>query len=338
MTGPRVPLSEFEIIERFFTRAAQRPALQSGTRLGVGDDAALLSVPPGFELVAAIDTIVAGHHFLPSAAPRAIAHRALAVNLSDLAAMGASPAWALLALTLPEADEGWLAEFAAGWFDLADRHGVDLVGGDTTRGPLTISVQVLGLVAQGTALRRSGGQPGDHIVVTGTLGDAGAGLAIARDGGVSLLPSALHSDNQDLASQLRARFEFPTPRVDFARGARGIASAAMDISDGLAGDLPKLAQASGVAAHVDADRLPLSQALLGLASRPQALNWALTAGDDYELLMTVPRARYERLCDLAQACALRLTVVGELREGRGVTWSMDGVDISAQLTGFDHFR
>ncbi len=331
-------LSEFEIIERFFTRPATRPALQSGTRLGVGDDAALLSVPAGFELVAAIDTLVAGHHFLPDAAPRAIAHRALAVNLSDLAAMGAKPVWALLALTLPLADESWLAEFSKGWFDLADAHGVDLVGGDTTRGPLTISVQILGLVEQGTALRRSGGQPGDLIVVTGTLGDAGAGLSIARDGGAAVMAAAADPANRSAAAQLRARFEFPTPRVDFGRAARGLASAAMDLSDGLAGDLPKLARASSVAAHVEADRLPLSHALQSLASRPQALDWALGAGDDYELLMTVPRARYELLRDLAQGCALPLSVIGELREGRGVTWSMDGADIGARLTGFDHFR
>lgn len=331
-------LSEFEIIERYFTRPTTRPALQSGTRLGVGDDAALLSVPSGFELVAAIDTIVVGHHFLPDAAPRAIAHRALAVNLSDLAAMGAKPVWALLALTLPQADEAWLAEFSKGWFNLADRHGVDLVGGDTTRGPLTISVQVLGLVEQGTELRRSGGRPGDLVVVTGTLGDAGAGLAIARDGGATLLPTAADPGNRDLAAQLRARFEFPAPRVEFGRAARGVASAAMDLSDGLAGDLPKLARASGVAAHVEANRLPLSPALLRLASRSQALDWALCAGDDYELLMTVPRAAYERLRDLAHACALPLSVIGELRQGHDVTWSMDGADISARLTGFDHFR
>jgi thiamine-monophosphate kinase len=212
------------------------------------------------------------------------------------------------------------------------------VGGDTTRGPLTISVQILGLVEQGTALCRSGGQPGDLIVVTGTLGDAGAGLSIARDGGAALLPAAADPANRDLAAQLRARFELPTPRVDFGRAARGVASAAMDLSDGVAGDLPKLALASGVAAHVEADLLPLSEGLLSLASRPQALDWALMAGDDYELLMTVPRARYERLRDLAQSCALRLSVIGELREGRGVTWSMDGADISARMTGFDHFR
>lgn len=331
-------LSEFEIIERYFTRPTTRPALQSGTRLGVGDDAALLSVPAGFELVAAIDTIVAGHHFLPDAAPRAVAHRALAVNLSDLAAMGAKPAWALLALTLPHADEGWLAEFSKGWFDLADRHGVDLVGGDTTRGPLTISVQVLGLVEQGTALRRSGGRPGDLVVVTGTLGDAGAGLAIARDGGATLLPTAADPGNRDWAAQLRARFEFPAPRVEFGRAARGVASAAMDLSDGLAGDLPKLARAGGVAAHVEVNRLPLSPALLRLASRSQALDWAVSAGDDYELLMTVPRAAYAHLHDLAHGCALPLSVIGELREGHDVTWSMDGADISARMTGFDHFR
>lgn len=327
-------VSEFEIIERYFTRPGTRP----GTRLGVGDDAALLTPAAGFELVAAIDTIVAGHHFLADAAPRAIAHRALAVNLSDLAAMGATPAWALLALTLPHADEAWLAEFSAGWFDLADAHGVDLVGGDTTRGPLTISVQILGQVEQGTALRRSGGRPGDLITVTGTLGDAGAGLAIARDGGRALLPAAADPAHRGAVNFLRARFDYPTPRVAFGCAARGIASAAMDLSDGLAGDLPKLARASGVAAHIEAAGLPLSDALRALASRTQGLDWALSAGDDYELLMTVPRARYEQLRDLATGLGVPLSVIGELRAGSDVTWSMDGADIGARLMGFDHFR
>ncbi len=327
-------LSEFEIIQRFFTRSGGRTALQSGTRLGVGDDAALLAVPPGCELVAAIDTLVAAHHFLPDAAPRAIGHRALAVNLSDLAAMGATPAWALLALTLPQADEAWLSEFSTGWFELADCHGVDLVGGDTTRGPLTISVQILGTVEQGTALRRSGGRAGDCIVVTGNLGDAGAGLAIARGAhGHAIATASLAA-----IDELRSRFEYPVPRVGFGRAARGIASAAMDLSDGLAGDLPKLAQASGLAAHIEVERLPLSAALLSFASLPQAREWALSAGDDYELLMTVPRSRYQQLHDLAAGFGLRLTRIGELRAGGGVTWSMDGADIRVAAAGFDHFR
>ena len=338
MQEPRGNLSEFEIIERFFTRRASAPAAHSGTRLGVGDDAALLTVPTGCELVAAIDTLVAGHHFLPDAAPRAIAHRALAVNLSDMAAMGATPAWALLALTLPQAESAWLGEFSAGWFELADRHGVDLVGGDTTRGPLTVSVQILGYVQQGTALRRSGGCEGDYIVVTGSLGDAGAGLALAAGRQVPGMPSAAVLTNPEAIAALRSRFEYPVPRLAFGREARGIASAAMDISDGLSGDLPKLAQASGLAAHVELERLPLSDALLSVATPVQAREWALSAGDDYELLMTVPRTRHERLRELAARLELRLTVIGELRAGHGVTWSMDGAVISDAGKGFDHFR
>jgi len=330
MSAANLGLGEFELVRRFFTRGAAH-APQSGVVLGIGDDAALLAMPPDTELVAAVDTIVAGRHFPQGTDARSIGHRALAVNLSDLAAMGATPAWATLALTLPDADERWLEGFSAGLLDLADSAGVILVGGDTTRGPLTVSVQVLGHVPRGTALRRSGGRAGDLLAVTGTLGDAGAGLAF-----FTRPPAA--AAGRAAAEMLIRRFEYPSPRVQFGRAARGIATAAMDLSDGLVGDLPKLAVASGLAAHVDVDRLPLSEALRAAATPEQAREWALAAGDDYELLLAVPPPRLAELNTAGAQLNLTLTVIGELRAGGGVFWSQNGREFAPTASGYDHFR
>ncbi|MGC1521546.1 MAG: thiamine-phosphate kinase [Steroidobacteraceae bacterium] len=321
-------LGEFELIDRYFVRRGAAPTGESGVMLGIGDDAAVLALPPGTELVASVDTLVAGRHFPEGTDPRSIGHRALAVNLSDMAAMGASPAWATLALTLPNADPAWLAGFSAGFLDLADANGVSLVGGDTTRGPLTVSVQILGHVPRGAALRRSGARDGDLLAVTGTLGDAGAGLAFSAH------PPA---DSRAAALALIERFEYPAPRVQFGVAARGIATAAMDLSDGLVGDLPKLAQASGLAAHVAVERLPLSDALRAAASAAQARDWAMTAGDDYELLLAVPAPRYAELQGAAAQLNLTLTAIGELRSGSGATWSLNGRDFLPSSRGYDHF-
>ncbi len=320
-------LGEFELINRYFVRDAAARA-DSGVNLGIGDDAAVLALPPGTELVAAVDTIVSGRHFPETADARSIGHRALAVNLSDLAAMGATPAWATLALTLPRAEPAWLERFSAGLLDLADANGVVLVGGDTTRGPLTVSVQILGHVPCGTALRRSGARDGDLLAVTGTLGDAGAGLEFV--GKPAGNPSAA-------ARALIERFEYPAPRVRFGMAARAFATAAMDLSDGLAGDLPKLAQASGLAAHVAVERLPLSDAMRAAVPTPQALDWAVAAGDDYELLLAVPPQRYRDLEAAAAQLNLTLTAIGELHSGNGVTWSLNGREFRPPSQGFDHF-
>ena len=319
---------EFELIRRFFLRPRAAPA-QSGVVLGIGDDAAVLALPPGTELVAAVDTIVAGRHFLEGTDARSIGHRALAVNLSDVAAMGATPAWATLALTLPSVDVAWLERFSAGFFDLADANSVALVGGDTTRGPLTVSVQIMGHVPCGTALRRDGARAGDLLAVTGTLGDAGAGLEFAR--------SPPDSKIRIAALELVRRFEYPAPRVKFGLAARGVATAAMDLSDGLVADLPKLAAASGIAAHVAVERLPLSDALRAAAPLDQAHAWALGAGDDYELLLAVPAMRYAELKAAAAQLNLRLTTIGEFHAGRGVTWSLNGGDFAPAVRGWDHF-
>ncbi|HEX3849033.1 MAG TPA: thiamine-phosphate kinase [Steroidobacteraceae bacterium] len=318
-------LGEFDLIDRYFAR---RAGGGSGVGLGIGDDAALLSVPQGSELVVSVDTLVCGRHFPEDTDPRSIGHRALAVNLSDIAAMGAKPAWATLALTLPSAEASWLERFSSGFLELAAAHGVALVGGDTTRGPLSVTVQIMGHVPRGTALLRSGARPADLIAVTGTLGDAGAGLAI-RTGRLS--PSGTARE------ELIRRFDYPQPRVAFALAARGIASAAMDISDGLAGDLAKLAAASGVAARVDLERLPLSAALRASVDAARALEWALGAGDDYEILLAVPAPRFAELESHAARLNLMLSSIGEFAAGSGVAWSKRGSRVEMESTGFDHF-
>ncbi len=327
-------LGEFELIGRFFTRcgrgAGGADAGGDAVLLGIGDDAALLRLPAGADLVAAVDTIVAGRHFLADCDPRAVGHRALAVNLSDLAAMGATPAWATLALTLPRADPAWLEAFARGLFELADRHHVALVGGDTTSGPLTISLQLLGHVPRGLGLRRGGGRAGDLLAVTGCLGDAGAGLALAQ-GQIPCTDAAA-------AAELRRRFEYPSPRVQFGLHARDLATAAMDLSDGIVADLPKLAAASGLKALAHVERLPLSPAMRTLGLPIAAEDWALGAGDDYELLLAFPPENRARLAAAAAQSGVELTVIGELEAGSGVCWTRQGAPYAPRVGGYDHFR
>ena len=268
-------LGEFELIARYFSR----PVARRDVLVGVGDDAALLEVPAGQVLAAATDTLVEGRHFLPDAPPESVGHQALAVNLSDLAAMGAEPAWTLLALSLPEPDTHWLEGFARGFHALADRAGLTLVGGDTVRGPRVVTVQVLGFVPAGLALRRDGARPGDVLYASGSLGDAAAGLELLRDG-----------RRADTDSPLVRRYRFAEPRLALGMALRGVASAAMDVSDGLLGDLGKLCDASGVGAILELEQLPLSPALLASFDATQAERFALGGGDDYELVFTVPRA------------------------------------------------
>jgi thiamine-monophosphate kinase len=320
-------MDEFELIRRYFSRLG---AARADVLLGVGDDAAILRAPDDADIAAAVDTIVCGRHFPEGSDARSIGHRSLAVNLSDLAAMGARPAWALLSLTLPEARPEWLESFARGFGELARAHEVMLVGGDTTAGPLAVSVQIMGHVPRGAALRRGGGGEGDVLAVTGTIGDAGAGLALAT--------GALATDDAAAAGELRRRFEYPTPRVEFGLAARGLASAAMDLSDGLAGDLPKLAAACGLGAHVDVDRLPLSRALCTVAGREGARDLALGGGDDYELLLAVPPARFAELASRAAALNLTLTAIGELRRGNSVQWALDSRSYAPAVQGYSHFR
>ena len=312
-------MGEFDLIQRWFSALGAR---REDVVLGVGDDAAVLELPPGQQLLAAVDTLVAGRHFPVDSPPRSIGHRALAVNLSDLAAMGAAPRYALLALTLPQADDAWLQEFAAGFGALAQQHGVALIGGDTTSGPLSISVTVLGTVLPGRALTRSGARPGDLVFVSGTPGDAGAGLPRA--------------DQPAPTAALRARFEYPTPRVTLGRALAGIASACIDVSDGLAGDLGKLGAASGCAIEIEPALLPWSDALLAQYALPRAQELALTGGDDYELAFTVPAACAD-LGEIALATQTRVTRIGRVVTGAGV-WRRDGALVTQFAhRGFDHF-
>jgi thiamine-monophosphate kinase len=319
-------ITEFALIERFFSRCG---AQRGDVELGVGDDGALLRPPPGEDLVAAIDTLVAGVHFLPQAEPASIGHRALAVNLSDLAAMGAHPAWALLALTLPAADESWLLEFARGLDALARAHNVALVGGDTTRGPLCVTVQVLGHVPQGCALRRAGGSPGDTLFLSGTAGDAAAGLLLEQ--------GELALDDAATQKELLARFAFPTPRVALGEALRGRASACIDISDGLLGDAAKLAAASGCGAEITLEELPLSQALVHAVGAERARHLALSGGDDYELCFSVPAARVRELTLALPPERWNYRRIGALRAAAGAVVTRAGTVMQFSHSGFEHF-
>jgi thiamine-monophosphate kinase len=318
-------MGEFELIERYF--AAIGPS-RADVILDVGDDAALLSVPAGYELAACTDTLVAGRHFPLEFDAADIGWRALAVNLSDLAAMGAQPAWALLSLTLPTIDEDWLESFAAGFSALALSASIRLVGGDTTRGPLTITVQAMGTVPAGTALRRSGATPGDLVYVTGWPGDASAGLA--------LIEGRLVSQGAN-RSVLETQFRRPEARWEFGGRLRGVASACIDISDGLAQDLSQLTEASRVGALIRAAELPLSRALYAVLGETRAREAALAGGDDYELLFTVPpSARGELLRILASGRAPACHCIGEITKGRGVRVIAETGEIKAPR-GWDHF-
>jgi thiamine-monophosphate kinase len=318
-------LSEFALIDRFFRRSG---AMRADVHLGVGDDAALLECPPGTELVAAIDTLVEGVHFPKGSAPASIGHRALAVNLSDVAAMGAKPAWALLALTLPSIEESWLEEFTAGLASLARAHDVALVGGDTTSGPLCVSIQILGHVPKSHALLRSGGRPGDLLFVSGTPGDAAAGLAIEQSR-LSASPEA--------EAFLRKRFLYPTPRVALGGCLRGYASACIDVSDGLLGDAGKLAHASGCGAQIKLDEVPVSEQLVSAVGKDRARELALTGGDDYELCFTVPPSEIERLRHNLPPDRWGYCCIGELRAERGAVVTSNGNVIEFSHSGYDHF-
>ena len=325
MSIERVPLAEFELIERYFRGCGARRA---DVRVGVGDDAAVLECPAGTELIAAVDTLVDGVHFPHGSPPASIGHRALAVNLSDLAAMGARPAWALLALTLPQAEESWLSEFAAGMAALARAHEVALVGGDTTSGPLCVTVQLLGHVPRSAALLRSGGLAGDALFVSGTPGDAAAGLAIEQ---------GRLGAGGDAAAYLRERFLYPTARVALGECLRRYASACIDVSDGLLGDAAKLARASGCGVQITYGEVPVSEALVQVAGEERARELALTGGDDYELCFSVRPAHVGRLLAELPPERWGYTRIGSLRQGAGADVLRDGAVMGFSHSGYEHF-
>lgn len=320
-----MPLTEFELIERYFRDCG---AARSDVIAGIGDDAALVAVPPDTELVVATDTLVAGVHFPEGSPAASIGHRALAVNLSDLAAMGARAAWALLALTIPRAEEAWLAEFAAGFAALARAHRVALVGGDTTRGPLTVTVQLLGTVPPGAALRRCGGRAGDALFVSGTPGDAAAGLAL-EERRLAAEPLAL--------AYLRERFLRPTPRMALGERLRGHASACIDVSDGLLGDAGKLARASQTGVEISFAAVPVSEPLVRAVGEERARTLALTGGDDYELLFAVhPEKVSAMLADLPPE-RWGYTRIGALRAAPGAEVLREGTVMQFSHSGYQHF-
>ncbi|MGN2242107.1 thiamine-phosphate kinase [Frateuria sp. GZRR33] len=317
---------EFRLIDRIRERTA---LAREDVRLGIGDDAAVLAVPPGQQLAVAIDTLVEGVHFPHGTAPQDIGWKALAVNLSDLAAMGATPAWALLALTLPQGDPPWIDDLAEGFARLAREHGVALVGGDTTRGPLCLSVAVHGFVPAGQALARSGACVGDAVFVTGSLGSAAGGLRLVQ----GRLP---FDPGNEAHRSLRARLDRPTPRVRAGVALRAHASACIDVSDGLLSDLGHICAASGVGAELDLDALPLLPALRSVFGHAAARELALTGGDDYELCFTVPTAAVGPMQAALAEVGAHATRIGAVIEGQGVR-AIGGTALAAMRGGWDHF-
>jgi thiamine-monophosphate kinase len=320
-----VCLDEFELIRRFFSEPR---VLRDDVTLGIGDDCALVRIPQGMQLALTMDTLVEGVHFFADVDPEALGHKALAVNLSDLAAMGASPAWATLGLTLPHADVQWLQAFSRGFANLAKRYGVQLIGGDTTRGPLTITVQAHGLLPVGQGLRRAGAEVGDLIFVTGTLGDAGLALQQNREG----------LSWQAVAGHLKTRLERPEPRIDVGLALRDIATAAIDISDGLWADLGHILQASHRGAQIRLERLPLSTAVAAALQGETDWALALTSGDDYELCFTLPGAREQEISRISKELGLPITQVGQIEAAQGLRCLQpDGRLWQPDRPGYLHF-
>lgn len=311
-----MPTTEFDLIERFF---AGKKSLNAVTELGIGDDCALLNVPAGYRLAVTADTMVENVHFLAGTDPYDLGYKLLAVNLSDLASMSAEPIAVTLALTLPDVDESWLERFAEGFFELAAHYCIDLIGGDTTAGPLTLTVQAMGIVPVGQALRRSGARPGDGVYMTGRLGDAGLGLKIAQ--GRFNCPRPLG---------VLERFNKPKPRVEEGLSLRNIARSCIDVSDGLAQDLGHILKQSGVGACLDWDALPLSDSVKAYIETTGDWSMPLCAGDDYELCFTVP-------ADKAESLAGNFTRIGVIEDSPGLRIYRFGATELLRVQGFEHF-
>ena len=319
-------MDEFELIRRYF---AELTPPRPDVALGIGDDAALLTPPRGHEVVVTTDTLIAGRHFPDDTEPQAVGWKALAVNLSDLAAMGAEPRWFTLALTLRMADPEWLSGFAAGLAAMAREVGVALVGGDTTQGALSITVTAMGTVPAGKAIRRSGAKPGDAICVTGTLGDAALGLRLLGEGG-----GTGEARSADL-EHLRARLNRPVPRVTVGAALRDLAHAAIDLSDGLAGDLSHILEASGVGAEIRANKLPMSHAFKSQSEPEDRLELQVSGGDDYELCVCLPP---DDVAKLRKRLDVPLTEIGKVVKGKALTvLDAKGKKLAIQPFGYRHF-
>ncbi len=313
-------MKEFQLIRQIQRETSV--ATSCGVKLGIGDDAAVLEVPAGQHLVAATDTLNVGTHFPKKTSPYDIAFKCLAVNLSDLAAMGASPRWALLSLSLPEADPKWMQSFTAGFKSLAKIYGVALVGGDTTSGPLSISLTALGLIEPGRQLTRSAAKPGDLLVVSGTIGGAARALDLLQAGQAVI--------GRDLLDR-------PQPRVKLGQALVTYANACIDISDGLLADLGHVLKASGCGARIDIDKLPAAKSLAGLEDETR-WNYQLSGGDDYELLFTLPPHHKDMLATWSQQLDIKLSIIGEIEEGQSICCiSPNGMIYDPQKAGFEHF-
>lgn len=315
-------LSEFRLIESYFE---QRRLGRDDVVLGIGDDGALLRVPDGMQLVAVVDTLISGVHFPENTSPFDIGYKAMAVNLSDIAAMGAEPSWATLSLSLPESNETFLREFSDGLFSLAEQHGVELVGGDTVRGPMVLTVQVNGFVPEEAALTRHEARPGDKLYVSGTLGDAAAALQLVQSGNTE-------GENE---RYLIERLNRPSPRLALGQALRGLATSCIDISDGLCADVGHIMERSHLGCEIDSSSLPLSPQLLATKERSEALKMALHGGDDYELCFTIAEDKEAELKRFAVTFDVPVQCIGEMTNEVGVL-RIDGEPLSG-AGGYDHF-
>lgn len=318
-------MKEFKVIDSFFSGRGQA---RRDVELSVGDDCALVNPAVNKSIAITCDTLVENVHFYPDMPAKALGYKALAVNLSDLASMGAEPAWMTLAITLPEIDEAWLEEFSASLSEIAEYYGVALVGGDTTRGPKSITITINGQVAKGKALTRSGARNGDWIYVTGTLGDSALGLDILRSKQVIV---------GEAAAFFIQRHYYPTPRVLAGQALRGLASSAIDLSDGLVSDIGHILKRSGAGAVVDVTKLPLSEAMKTTLGMDEALSYALTGGEDYELLFTVPESQRGALEVALADTGVSFAKIGQISTGDKLRLIKDGEPYHPTNFGFEHF-
>ncbi len=320
-------MAEFSLIRKYF---AERFEAGAGVRMGIGDDAAVLTLPETHELVVTTDTLVEGVHFLRDTRPEDLAYKALAVNLSDLAAMGARPLWFTLSLSMPEVHLGWLEAFSESLRETAGFYGISLVGGDTVRGPLSVGITAMGQVPRDSYLRREGARPGDYLYVTGTLGDAAAGL--------QWLQGTRHIEQEDVRNFLHRRLLRPTPRVAAGIALRQLATACIDVSDGLLGDLQHILDASGgLGARIDLDALPASKALDEVASDVELWELALGGGDDYELCFTVPEERRADVASILSTTGVQATRIGRIQGPGAVEFFHLDKPVRADFRSFQHF-
>jgi len=328
MTNP-MSLTEFQSIRDYFSKQGIQ---RSEVELSIGDDCALLSVPGGKSLAISVDVLASGVHFPEHTSPEDIGYKSLAVSLSDLAAMGAEPAWVTLAITLPVMEETWLQGFCRGFFALADRYNVQLVGGDTTHGPLVITTQVGGYVAKNMALRRSEAQPGDLVFVTGVIGEANIGLKLLQKN-LELPPQYDY-----LSDKLIERLNRPTPRVEIGQELLGIATAAIDVSDGLAADLNHILESSQVGARLDVHKLPVSECLPAIFDRIGGWGQPLAAGDDYEILFTAPERAQSTLQEIAKVHNCAITCIGQIEPEPGLRCYSESTLLELSSMGYEHFK